>query len=81
MGIADIIFTVWLIAVIAAISEIILSSVAKLDSFVTSPRDIYDRTDLNWVTCWVLFILLRIVSPLVTLTFFVYWITHIGRKD
>lgn len=76
---ADIILTVWVIVVITTILEMVLSIKAKLDSFVASPTDIYDSTGLNWVTCLVFFILLRVISPIVTIMLFFYWLTHLGR--
>ena len=81
MSSVDIILVVWVVAVIAMISEIVLTAKINTDTFITSPRNIYDVTKLNIATCWTLFILLRIVSPIVTLVLFSHWVTHIGRKD
>lgn len=81
MSSVDIIIIIWVVAVAATISEILLSAAANIDTFITSPRNLYAATKLNIVTCWTLFILLRIVSPIVTLVLFSHWVTHVGRKD
>lgn len=44
-----------------------------------TPKELYDATNMNIVSCWVVSILYHL-NPIVLLVKGIYYITHIGRK-
>ena len=44
------------------------------------PKEIYEGSKFNIVTCWILSILLFIAVPLLFIIKFICWITHVGRR-
>lgn len=53
---------------------------AFTQSFTNRPKELYEYTSLNIVSCWIISILYYI-NPVVLLAAGIYFITHVGRKD
>lgn len=49
--------------------------------FIKTPKDIYRHSKFNIFGCTILWLLVRVISPLATIWLFVYWAFHVGRKD
>ena len=61
------------------------------EDVISTPKVLYDNTKMNWFGCWFGYILLRIISPLVTIFgviliticcifSFIGWLFTIGRR-
>lgn len=48
--------------------------------FVT-PKEIWEETDLNMVTCVILWLLWLVVNPIYITTRFLFFLAHFGRKE
>lgn len=48
--------------------------------FVNNPKVIYRNTKMNIFGCTILWLLLRVASPLASIWLFIYWAFHVGRK-
>lgn len=49
-------------------------------SITNKPKELYEYTNMNMVSCWIISILYYI-NPVVLLAAGIYFITHVGRKD
>lgn len=74
------ILLLWLITVIAT-SVCTIFSINKLDNFVSTPKDLYDCTNFNWLGVMLLYILYVLIFPLMFIFKIIYWIFHAGRGD
>ena len=74
------ILLVWLLTVIAT-SVCTIFSINKLDNFVSTPKDLYDTTNFNWLGVMLLYILYVLIFPLMFIFKIIYWIFHAGRRD
>ena len=86
MSTFDIVFTICLILAVISFTEVMVTASWGNNNycdhpFIATPKNIYDRTKLNWVFCCVFFIALRVMSPIVSLVLFIHWILHVGRKE
>lgn len=51
------------------------------EEFCLSPRCLYENSEMNICGVLLVFVLLVICVPLYYLVVFLYWITHVGRRD
>ena len=62
------------------------------ETVISTPSVLYENTKMNWLGCWVCYILIRIFSPVVTIIgsillvicsilTFIEWLFTVGRKD
>lgn len=42
---------------------------------------LYEYSSMNYVSCVILYVMWRLITPLTALVMILYWITHIGRRD
>lgn len=54
--------------------------VKRFSRFWITPNNIYEKWNLNYVTCILIFLFLLMVNPITYFLGFIYWITHVGRK-
>jgi hypothetical protein len=48
--------------------------------FPTTPKMLYNNTDLNYASCFFIVIFLYIVNPIAYFVQFIIWLCHVGRK-
>jgi hypothetical protein len=59
---------------------------------IATPKVFYSNTNMNWFGCWFCYIIIRIVSPFITVCLlifyiifkiccFIHWLFIAGRKD
>lgn len=46
---------------------------------VITPWILRDYSTMNWFGCWFLAIIIRILNPVWSVMYFIYWITHIKK--
>ena len=42
---------------------------------------LYEYSSMNYVSCVIIYVIWRLITPLTALVMILYWITHIGRRD
>lgn len=50
------------------------------DDAAVTPRQIYERTNLNIFGCTLVFIIAFVIDPLFFILHFIDWVIHFGRK-
>lgn len=59
---------------------------------IAIPKVFYSNTNMNWFGCWFCYVIIRIVSPFITVCLlvfytifkiccFIHWLFTVGRKD
>lgn len=76
----DFVLLAWALVVIAT-SIVTLSNINKLDFFISTPIDLYNSTDFNWIGVILLYILYLLMFPLAVILKFLYWVFHVGRRS
>lgn len=51
------------------------------DNAAVTPRQIYERTNLNIFGCTLVFIIAFVIDPLFFILHFIDWMIHFGRKE
>ena len=91
-NLAEWLFLIFVAGTIMGLVEFGITTDIWDEPVVYSLNLIYENTKMNWFGCWFCFILIRLVSPLVTiiglLTMlllyvrdFIRWLFTVGRKD
>ena len=88
---AAVVVTLMLIIILGSIFEAILADHWG-ETAISTPWVLYENTKMNWFGCWFCYILIRILSPIVTvigsilliicsILTFIEWLFTVGRKD
>lgn len=88
---ATAVVTLMLIVILGSIFEAILANKYNISAIAT-PNDFYENTKMNWFGCWFCYILIRVISPIITvigggivvilaILTFIEWLFTVGRKD
>lgn len=51
-----------------------------LHEIPTTPRQIYDESNMNMFGCTIQFLIMLVFNPIFHVVEFIYWIIHVGRK-
>lgn len=70
-----------LIFYILFIIVIFLATIWDYDNVAVTPKQIYERTDLNIFACTLIFIIAFVIDPLFFVLHFIDWLLHVGRKE
>lgn len=76
----DLVLLAWGLVVIAT-SIVTLGNINQLDYSISTPTDLYNSTDLNWIGVILLYILYLLMFPLAFILKFLYWVFHVGRRS
>ena len=60
---------------------IFFATLLDYDNAAVTPRQIYERTDLNIFACTLVFIIAFVIDPLFFILHFIDWVIHFGRKE
>ena len=42
---------------------------------------LYEYSSMNYVSCVIIYVIWRLITPLTALVMIVDWVTHVGRRD
>ena len=79
----NILFTVLCVyvplAMFCTLIDAAISSAERVDWLTVG--NIYEETGMNLPSCIIIFFILSVFTPIMTILRFLNWITHVGRKN
>lgn len=51
----------------------------ECDDIISTPKDIYEASEMNMFGCVLVYIMMLIFDPLLYVVKFLRWISHVGR--
>ena len=88
---ATAVVTLMLIVILGSIFEAVLADHWG-ETAISTPKVLYENTKMNWFGCWFCYVLIRVISPIVTVIgsvilaisvvlTLIEWLFTVGRKD
>lgn len=72
---------IFLLMLFTYIVSFFMTGSYRIHDFAHTPQEIYDLNNVNMFGACILWVITFVINPIFYVVYFLWWITHVGRKD